>query len=168
MSEDGKQPEDAGSKGIPERESPGGVPEPSREVSQTDHPLPVPEGIRPANEELEWARKHVSGRRTVRKPAKSVFRKTELLGIAPPSEPDTIKKARQRTLKSIRDPDGDVAYRPFEDAFRDFVCSLVERQNNVYDEMLLHAADLQQRIDALESRIEELRQVSPGAAEAKG
>jgi len=108
------------------------------------------------------------GHRTVRKPAKSVFRKTELLGIAPPSEPDAIRKARQRTLKSIRDPDGEVAYRPFEDAFRDFVCSLVERQNNVYDEMLLHAADLQQRIDALERRLEELRHVSPGDTEAKG
>ena len=168
MSEDEKQPEDAGSKGIPERESTGGVPGPSREVAQTDHPVPVPEGTGPANEELAWARKHVQGHHTVRKPAKPVFRKTELLGIAPPSEPEGIKKARQRTLKSIRDPDGEVAYRPFEDAFRDFVCSLVERQNNVYDEMLLHAADLQQQIDALERRIEGLRHVSPGATEVKG
>lgn len=167
MSEEGKQPEVAGSKGIPQRESTG-VPVPSCEVSQNDHAVPGPEGTGPAHEELAWARKHVQGHRTVRKPARSVFRKTELLGIAPPSEPGTIRKARQRTLKSIRDPDGEVAYRPFEDAFRDFVCSLVERQNNVYDEMLLHAADLQQRIDTLECRVEKSRHVSPGDTEAKG
>jgi hypothetical protein len=167
MTNEGKQTNNAGPDGIPQRESTG-VPEPSREVSQTDQPVPVPKGAGPANEELAWARKHVQGHRTVRKPPKSVFRKTDLLGIAPPSEPDTIRKARQRTLKSIRDPDGEVAYRPFEDAFRDFVCSLVERQNNVYDEMLLHSADLQQQIDALERRIEGLRHVSPKGTEVKG
>jgi len=165
MTEDGKQTRDAGPEGILQRESTG-VPGPSREVSQTDHT--VSEGSGSANDEPERARKHMPGHRTVRKPAKSVFRKTELLGIAPPSEPEGIKKVRQRTLKSIRDPDGEVAYRPFEDAFRDFVCSLVERQNNVYDEMLLHAADLQQRIDALERRLEEIRHASSDGAEAMG
>jgi hypothetical protein len=99
--------------------------------------------------------------------ARTVFRKTELLGIAPPTEPDAIKKARQRTLKNIRDPDGEVAYRPFEDAFRDFTCSLVQRQDKVYDEMLLYVADLQQRIDALECQIEEIRNASPGSMEVK-
>ena len=131
-------------------------------------PCPYLKGPGRQMRNLQWARKHVPGHRTVHKPAKSVFRKTELLGIAPPSEPDEIKKARQRTLKNIRDPDGEVAYRPFEDAFRDFICSLVERQDKVYDEMLLHVADLQQQIDALEHRIEEARHVSPGGAEVKG
>jgi hypothetical protein len=126
------------------------------------------EATGPVNNELAWAKKHVPGHRTVHRPAKSVFRKTELLGIAPPTEPEAIKKARQRTLKNIRDPDGMIAYRPFEDAFRDFVCSLVERQERVYDEMLLHAADLQQRIDALECRLEEYRHASPGRLEVKG
>ncbi len=167
MTEKGKQTKDAGSEGTPQRENTG-VPEPSRPVSQTDHAVPVPEGTGPANEELEWARTHVPGHRTKHQPAKSVFRKTELRGIAPPSEPDAIKKARQRILKNIRDPDGEVAYRMFEDSFRDFTCSLVERQDKVYDEMLLHVADLQQQVDALEDRIEEVRQVSPRGAEVKG
>jgi len=168
MTEKGKQTGDAGSEGTPLRENTG-VPEPSRTVSQTDHAEPVPEGTGPANEELEWAKKHVPGKRTVHKPApRSVFRKTELNGIAPPSTPNEIKKARQRTMKNIRDPDSAIAYRPFEDAFRDFTCSLVEREDRVYDEMLLHVADLQQQIDALEDRIKEVRQVSPGCAEVKG
>ena len=168
MTNEGKQTNNAGPEGIPQRENTG-VPEPSREVSQADHAMPVPEGNGPANEELQWAKKHVPAKRTVHKPVpKSVFRKTELLGIAPPSAPDEIKKARQRTLRIIRDPDGEVAYRMFEDSFRDFTCSLVERQDKVYDEMLLHVADLQQQIDALERRIEGLRHVSPGATEVKG
>jgi hypothetical protein len=122
----------------------------------------------PANDELAWAKKHVPGHRTTHRPAKSVFRKTELLGIAPPSAPDEIKKTRQRILKNIRDPDGEVAYRPFEDAFRDFTCSLVQRQERVYDEMLLQVADLRQQIDVLEHRLEEMQGVSPHDAEVRG
>jgi hypothetical protein len=167
MTDYGKQTRDAGSEEIPQRDGTG-IPGPSRTVTQTDHTAPVPVGTGPADEGLAWARKHVPGNGTVRRPARTVFRKTELLGIAPPSEPDAIRKARQRTLKSIRDPGGTIAYRPFEDAFRDFVCSLVERQDRVYDEMLLHVADLQQQIDALACRIEESRHASPVEPEVKG
>ena len=167
MTNDGKQTNNAGSSGIPSRESTG-IAGPSREVWQTDNAMPVPKGTGPANDELEWAKRHVPGHRTVHQPPKTVFRKTELLGIAPPTGPDEIRKARQRTLKNIRDPDGEVAYRRFEDAFRDFICSLVERQDKIYDEMLLHVADLQQRIDLLEQRLEETRRVSPGGKEASG
>ena len=167
MTNEGKQTNNAGPDGIPQRENTG-VPESSREVSQADHAAPGAGAAGPAKDELEWAKKHVPGKRTARRPARSVFRKTELLGIAPPTEPDAIKKARQRTMKNIRDPDGEVAYRMFEDSFRDFTCSLVERQDRVYDEMLLHVADLRQQIDALENRLEVTRRVSSDGREAKG
>ena len=167
MTDYGKQTRDAGSAGIPQRDRIGST-GPSREVSNTDQTVPGTERTGPADEELTWARKHVPGHGTVGQTAGSVFRKTELLGIAPPSEPGAIKKARQRTLKRIRDPGGTIAYRPFEDAFRNFVCSLVERQDRVYDEMLMHVADLQQQIDALACRIEEIRLASPMEPEAKG
>ena len=167
MTNEGKQTNNAGPEGIPQRGNTG-VPEPSRTAPQADHAMPVPEGNGPVNDELEWARKHVPGKRTKQRPAQSVFRKTELRGIAPPTEPYAIKKSRQRILKNIRDPDGEVAYRVFEDAFRDFTCSLVERQDKVYDEMLLHVADLQQQIDAIENRIEESRRATPDGLEVKG
>jgi len=167
MTNNGKQADNAGSGRIPQRENTG-IAGPSREVSQTDTTGPVKGATGPVNDELAWAKKHVPGHRTVHRPAKSVFRKTELLGIAPPTEPEAIKKARQRILKNIRDPDGEVAYRPFEDAFRDFTCSLVQRQERVYDEMILQVADLQQQIDALEQRLEETRGVSPGDGEVRG
>jgi hypothetical protein len=167
MTNDEKKANDAGPGGVPLRDSTG-IAGPSREVSQTDNAVPGAGAAGPVNDELKWAKKHVPGKRTVRKPARPVFRKTELLGIAPPTEPEAIKKARQRTMKNIRDPDGTIAYRPFEDAFRDFVCSLMERQERVYDEMLLHVADLQQQIDMLGDRLEETRRVSSGNAEVKG
>jgi hypothetical protein len=167
MTDYGKQTRDAGSAGIPQRDSTG-ITGSSREVSNTDQAVPGTERTGLADEELAWVRKHVPGHGTASRPAKSVFRKTQLLGIAPPIEPDAIKKARRRTLKSIRDPGGTIAYRPFEDMFRNFVCSLVERQDRIYDEMLLHVADLQQQIDALACRIEEIRHASPAEPEAKG
>lgn len=167
MTNEGKRENDTGPGRIPLRDGTG-IQEPSREVSQADQSAPGTGTAGAANEELEWAKKHVHGRRAIRKPARSVFRKTELLGIAPPSEPDVIKKTRQRILKKIRDPDSDVLYRPFEDAFRDFVCSLVERQDRVYDEMLLHVADLQQQIDTLEDRPGTACRKTTGDAEVTG
>jgi hypothetical protein len=166
MTNEGKQTNDAGSDGIPQREGPAIVGS-SREVSQTDKAVPVTGAAGPANDEPERAKKHATGHQTGGRKVKGVFRKTELLGIAPPAEPEENRKARQRTLKNIRDPDGEIAYRPFEDSFRTFVCSLVERQERIYDEMLLHAADLQQQIDALGRQRAE-QQKSPGNAEVKG
>jgi hypothetical protein len=122
MTNEGKQTNEAGSDGIPQQEGPA-IAGSSGEESQADKAVPGTSVTRPANNannELEWSKKHVSGHRTVRKPPRSVFRKTELIGIAPPAEPDDIRKARQRTLKNIRDPDGEVAYRSFEDSFRTF------------------------------------------------
>ena len=166
MTNEGKQENDTGPGGIPLRDGTS-IPEHPREVSQTEHAVPDRDSGGQENEELRWARKHVPCKRMTQKPVKSIFRKTELLGIAPPTEPVAIKKARQRTLKKIRDPDGGTAYRPFEDAFRDFVCSLVEQQDRANDEMLLHAADLQQQIDALEDRFDRERRTAPDKTEAK-
>jgi len=166
MSEKGKPTGDAGPEGIPQRDS-AGIPEPSREEAKTEQAVAGPERSGTADEELAWARKHVPGHRTVRRKTRSVFRKTELLGIAPPSTPEEIKKARQRTMKNLKDPGGVIAYRPFEDAFREFICSLMEQQDRVYDEMLLHVADLQQQLDLLERQVDEARAAYDGA-EAKG
>jgi hypothetical protein len=166
MSNEGKQTNSAEPDGVPQQEGPA-IAGSSCEESQADHTVLLTGAAGPANIELEWAKKHVPGNRTVHKPPKSVFRKTELLGIAPPAEPDAVRKTRQRTLKNIRDPDGEVAYRPFEDSFRTFICSLVERQERIYDEMLLHTADLAQRIDALE-RQRAKEQKTQGTTEAQG
>lgn len=166
MTNERKETNDAGSGAIPQQENPAGA-GPSREVPQENKAVPGAGAAGPANDELEWAKKHMPGHRKAGRQVKGVFRKTELLGITPPAEPDAVRKARQRTKKNLNDPGGAIAYRLFEDSFRDFICSLVERQDRIYDEMLMHVADLGQQIDALErQRAEE--QKTPGSAEAKG
>lgn len=165
MTNEGKQTNNAGSGAIPQQESPAGA-GPSREVPQENKAVPGAGAAGPVDDELEWAKKHVPGHRKAGRRVKGVFRKTELLGNAPPAEPDAARKARQRTKKNLNNPGSAIAYRPFEDAFRDFVCSLVERQDMIYDEMLMHVADLAQQIDELERQC--AGQDGSGSTEVKG
>jgi len=44
----------------------------------------------------------------------------------------------------------------------------MERQDVLQEEALLHVADLQQRINALEDRLNQIRQASSDIPEAKG
>lgn len=166
MTEKTYQPMIAGSPGII-TQGKDGVAMPSREVSQRDQ---VPSGADCAgreNEELEWARRHMPGHPAAVRPVRSVFRKTELHGAAPPSTQDERRKARGRTLRSLNDPDGTVPYRPFETAFRDFICSLMERQDRAYEELFLHIVDLRQQVDGLERRLDEARPAPAGVPEVR-
>jgi hypothetical protein len=140
----------------------------SRTVSQADHDRPG--GLKTGQEEkeLRWAQQHVPEDEPKQRPVRSVFRKTELYGNVSDPGPDAMKKKRKRTEKKLEDPTGTVSCRQLETAFRDFICSLLERQDMIRDELLLHVADLQQRIDALEDRLEKIRYASPGVSEMKG
>lgn len=123
------------------------------------------------NEELEWARRHVPddgpAGRPASHPVRNVFRKTELHGTVAASTPDEIRKARRRTLQNLKRPDSVISYQPFEAAFRDFVCSLMERQDATADEMFFHVADLQQQVNALEERLETIRKRVPGETQGR-
>jgi hypothetical protein len=103
----------------------------------------------------------------VPQPVRNVFRKTELHGTMPASTPDEGKKTRRRTMQSLKSPGAMVSYQPFETAFRDFICSLMERQDMMGEELLLHIADLQQQIDALEDLNMVKKTVSPRDPEAE-
>lgn len=138
-----------------------------REVSQRDQ---IPSGAAGAgrkNEEMAWAQRlvpeepqPVSGS-PVPWPNRTVFRKTELHGMVPGNTPAEQKKIRQRTLASLKGPDAVVLYQPFERAFRDFTCSLLEQQALIEEDLVLQIADLQQQIDAFERAINQARQASP-------
>lgn len=145
-----------------------GVAGPSRTVSPADHARPGAAETGRENRELQWAQRNVPDDEPVRRPVKEVLRKTELNGIRPPSAPDEMKKKRKRSLQNLRDPAGAVPYREFETTFKDFICSLMERQDVLQEEALLHVADLQQRIDALEDRLDQIRRASSGVPEGKG
>jgi hypothetical protein len=90
----------------------------------------------------------------------SVFRKTELYGTLPETTPAEARKIRQRTMESLKGPGATVEYQPFERAFRDFTCSLMEQQALIEEDLLLQIANLQQQIDALERIVKELRHAS--------
>ena len=71
-------------------------------------------------------------------------------------------------MQSLKSPGSMVSYQPFETAFRDFICSLMERQDMMGEELLLHIADLQQQIDALEDQLNMVKKtVSPRDPEAE-
>jgi hypothetical protein len=141
-----------------------GVAGPSREVSQRDQ---IVSGAKSSgqeeNSELEWAKQHVMeepapvAHEPVPQPGGNVFRKTELHGTTTASTPDKGKKTRRRTIQSLKSPAATVSYQPFETAFRDFICSLMERQDMMGEDLLLHIADLQQQIDVLEDQLNKIR-----------
>jgi hypothetical protein len=114
------------------------------------------------NSELEWAKQHVTDE-PVPQPVRDVFRKTELHGITPEAKPDGLKKIRRRTMQSLKSPGAMVSYHSFETAFKDFICSLMERQDMMGEELLLHIADLQQQIDAFEDRLIKVNKTEPGS-----
>jgi len=141
---------------------------PSREVSQRDQSISGTDGIgQNENSELEWAKQHVK-EEPLPQPVRTVFRKTELHGTTTGAKPDALKKIRRRTLQSLKSPGAMVSYQPFETAFKDFICSLMERQDRMGEELLLHIADLQQQIDALEDQLNMVKKtVSPRDPEAE-
>ena len=153
-----------GSPGTPVRKGEG-VAGPSREVSKRDQMASGAGSAGREDEELRWARRNVPEEPEQRR-TRSVFRKTELHGTASPSTPDECRKVRRRTMQNLKAPGGVVAYIPFEAAFRDFICSLMERQNLKAEETFLHIADLQQRLDALEERMEQFRTAPDSEPEA--
>nr|WP_319376232.1 hypothetical protein [uncultured Methanoregula sp.] len=138
-------------------ECPGG----SGNVSQGDFTRPGSGYSGRENEELEWGRRNMGADEPEHRPVTAVFRKTELHGTLSASTPDKKKKIRKRTLHRLNDPDAEVTYQQFESVLRNFVCSLMERQDRSNDEQYLHVAELQQQIDALERRLDTIAKTSP-------
>ena len=85
-------------------------------------------------------------------------RKTELrgLGIAPSRENKST--LRRRTEQDLTCSDPEVTYARFETAARGLVCSLMERQDRMNEEIFFKLNDLGYRQDDLEATLEELKQ----------
>lgn len=84
-------------------------------------------------------------------------RKTELRGqgIAPSREKKSTP--RRRTEQDLKDRDPEVPYTRFETAVRDLVCSLMERQDRMNEEIFAKLNDLGYRQDDLEATVEDLK-----------
>jgi hypothetical protein len=70
------------------------------------------------------------------------------LGIARPPEPKSIR--RRQTQTDIRRKDAEVPYVKVEAATRDLVCSLMERQDRMNEEIVCKINDLEYRVDDIE------------------
>ena len=88
-----------------------------------------------------------------------VERVTTLRGLAL-SHPQTSKSALRRlSLQDLFGKDPEIPYVKFEAAARDLVCSLMERQDRMNEEIFYRINDIRYRLEDLESE----RQ-SPGSA----
>jgi hypothetical protein len=88
----------------------------------------------------------------VRGATKLVERATALRGqsIARPRTPKST--LRRRTLQDLRDRDLEVPYRQYEAASRDLICSLMERQDRMNEEIFNRIIDLEYRMNELEDK----------------
>lgn len=75
------------------------------------------------------------------------------LGIGRPPTPKSVR--RRQTLGDINSRDPEVPYVKFEAALGDLVCSLMERQDRMNEEIFYRINDLGSRIDYLEDGLQE-------------
>lgn len=121
----------------------------------------------PENEELRWMQEHENtsrqdagsrnaGTMPAKKPLrKRVQRKTCLRGqsIDPPHYP---KQSVMRQIeKDFGEKDPDIPYIAWENAMKDLVCSLIERQDRLARNLLLRLGDLEYRVEDLENDMDE-------------
>jgi hypothetical protein len=142
---------------------------PSPEISQRENEMSGTENAgQEENRELEWGKQHVNAgpaailEEPVPNTVRKVFRKTELHGATRGSTTVKSRKTRRRKMESRGSPGVMMLYHTFEVAFKDLICSLMERQDMMGEDHLLHIADLQQQITALEGREHEVRTTVSG------
>ncbi|NMB79593.1 MAG: hypothetical protein GYA23_10935 [Methanomicrobiales archaeon] len=79
-----------------------------------------------------------------------VERKTALRGASICRPEESKRSRRRRTHLVIYDKDPEVPYEKFEAAHRDLICSLMERQDRMNEEIFAKIVDLEYRVNELE------------------
>lgn len=88
-------------------------------------------------------------------PPHPVERATALRGQGIGRPPTPKSAVRRQTLGDIFGRDPEVPYVKFEAALRDLVCSLMERQDRMNEEIFYRINDLGSRLDDLEDGLQE-------------
>lgn len=150
----------SGSLTIPVRRSEG-VAGSSREVAKPDAGASCTVGDGQENTDDETIRDGQNSKdtqKTTRPAPRMAERKTELRGqgIAPSRENKST--LRKRTEQDLIGPDPEVPYARFETAARGLVCSLMERQDRMNEEIFFKLNDLGYRQDDLEEIVDDLKQ----------
>jgi hypothetical protein len=144
------------SSGISER-SGDGVTGPSREVSKRDEKMPCTAGAGQETKEPAQAGEQVPEALPPEQSPRLVERKTELrgLGIVVRREPQST--TRRRTERDLAGRDPEIPCIKTEKAIRDLVCSLMERQDRMNEEIFTRINDLGYRLDDAEGDISALK-----------
>jgi len=140
----------------------------NQDVAEPDQIASGAAGTGQENEELKWMKRlerkasaqaeGTAGWQEIKAGAPSaepkaprlVERKTGLRGQAIDRGTRPSRLDRHRIEKDLLEHDSDIPYTAAEKAQRDLVCSLVERQDRVTEQLLLMINDLQYRVDELE------------------
>ncbi|WP_321506328.1 hypothetical protein [uncultured Methanoregula sp.] len=145
------------SPGIAQRET-GGSAGNSRTVSQCHELLPGNGCNGPEeNTELKWAQRHMPEEERHPIPRR-VERKTELRNLSIGTSPKKKSAVRKETERDLSGRDPEVPYVHAERAIRALVCSLMERQDRMNEELFKTINDLGYRLDDVEMEIFETRQ----------
>lgn len=144
----------SGSQEIPGRRSDGTAVS-SREVTGPDAHASCAVGTGQENTNEESA----GDMQTTCRPApRLVERKTELRGRGIAHTREKKSTIRKRTEQDLNVSDPEVPCARFETASRDLVCSLMERQDRMTEQLFVKLNDLGYRMDDLEGEIEDLKQ----------
>jgi hypothetical protein len=130
---------------------------PSPEISQREDEMSGTETAgKEENSEMKWGKKHVNAgpaairEEPVLKPVRNVFRKTELHGAIRESTTVKSRKTPGRKMESRARSGVMMSYHAFEVAFKDLICSLMERQDRMNEEIFYKISDLVYRVDDIE------------------
>ena len=151
---DNKNTTPSGSQKIPGRRSEGSAGT-SREVTKPDAKAPCAVRTVQESKDDRTVRKEQN---TARPAPRLAERKTELRGLGITPLRENKSTTRRWTEQDLNDPNPEVPYARFETAARALVCSLMERQDRMNEELFVKINDLAYRQDDLEATVEDLIQ----------
>ena len=124
------------------------APEPAKQIKQ------VKPAQKPAKEAPEAVSKTLS-ENSAQESGNEVFRKTELHSAPPVIEEDTeLRTLRKKMLLKLRRPKCEVSFLPYETAFREFIASLMVRQDKTDAELRPQIAALWEQVKILEKQLD--------------
>jgi hypothetical protein len=82
-----------------------------------------------------------------------VERRTGIRGLGIGAAPTPKSTIRKNTEDDLRERDPEIPYAKAESGFRDLVCSLMERQDRMNEQLFVHINELQYRMDDVEEKV---------------
>jgi hypothetical protein len=128
-----------------------GITGPSREVSKRDENMPCTESAGQDHDE------QVPEEPSPDHSPRLVERKTELRGLGIGARREPQSSTRRRTERDLAGSDPEIPCIKTEKVIRDLVCSLMERQDRMNEEIFIRVNDIGYRLEDVEADIVDLK-----------